>query len=204
MSRTPAHASNQIRDSVAPDPDLEVILAVMSGLLVPIATVFYQAAVQKQRSGIEDARAARTEIENMRRELVNATALLDSVERLVQNHDLGAVSLSPAGQHGIDLTPGWTARYVELVEKTSAALTAVDEAGIKFSALANPFASETPWLEEVHNLQTLLSRALTVETYGAKVRHLRWAIQVAANVLDKADAAFASLFREGGQRWGQG
>jgi len=202
MPRAPSHTSHQIPDPGALDPDIEVILAVLSGVLVPIATVFYQVAVQKGRSGVQDARAARNEIENMRRELTNASALLDSVDRMVKNHGLGLVSLSPAGQHGIDLTPGWHARYIELVEKTAAALTAVDEAGIRFSSLVNPFAPETPWLGEVRNLQILLSRAQTVDTYGAKVRHLRWAIHVAGNVLDNADAAFASLFGGGGQRWG--
>jgi hypothetical protein len=118
--------------------------------------------------------------------------VLDSVERIVKNYGLGLVSLAPVGQHGIELTPGWHARYVELVEKTADALLALDEAGIRFSALTNPFAAETPWLAEVRNLQVLLSRAQTVDTYGAKVRHLRWAIQVAGNVLEKADVAFGT------------
>ena len=202
MTGTAARASPRTTKGDAPDPDLEVLLAVLSGVLVPIATVFYQAAVQRGRSDILDARAARNEMEIMRREVNNASKLLTSVERIIKNNGLGSVSLTPAGQHGIELTPGWHARYVELVEKIAAALLAVDEAGIRFSSLANPLADETPWLNEVHNLQMLLSRAQAVETYGAKVRHLRWAIQVAGNVLDKADAAFGTLIREGGPGWG--
>jgi hypothetical protein len=197
-----AMTPNRSAGSSAPDPDLEVLLALLSGVLVPIATVFYQAAVQKGRSDILDARAARNEIEIMRRELENASELLASVERIVKNYGLGLANLTPAGQHGIELTPGWYARYVELVEKTAKALVAVDEAGIRFSSLANPFAAETPWLAEVHNLQVLLSRAQTTDTYGAKVRHLRWAILVAGNVLEKADAAFGTLFGEDRPKWG--
>lgn len=197
MTLTP----NRGPGSAGLDPDLEVLLAILSGVLVPIATVFYQAAVQKGRSDILDARAARNEIEIMRRELDDASELLASVERIVKNYGLGLANLIPAGQHGIELTPGWYARYVELVEKTAKALVAVDEAGIRFSSLANPFAAETPWLAEVHNLQVLLSRAQTVDTYGAKVRHLRWAVRVAENVLGKADAAFGSVFGEDRPRW---
>jgi len=177
------------------DPDIEALLALLGAFIIPIATSFYQVWAQDRRNLLEDRRAVRGHIQNMRASLDTAQAVLQSIEEIIRSADLTKVSIWPNGSHGIQLSREDSDRYIRMIDETVSALRRADEAAMELSSMYIPTTNNSNWRGELEILQALLNQRNAINTYGDSIKHWRRATRIGKNVLTEASRALGDYAR---------
>jgi len=167
-------------------------LTVVLGLIIPVATSLYQVLAQQRRYTQQDARATLSHIQNIRRGLGTADSVLDYIEPLIRSAGLSPESVWPAGYHGITLSGNSREYYINMMQAIVDNLRRVDSSGMDLANISMPADSREPLIHEVTILQSLLNQASLVQTYGEKLKFLRWSVKQSHYVLAMVERALGA------------
>ena len=172
------------------DPDIEAVITIITGIVIPVATSIYQVIASQNRATIEDQRECLLYIYEMENSINQAEILLDIIENMVLTNNIDDLNIWPIGKNGIVLAQDQVNKYLRVVRELTAILERVDNAGIKSSILVEKESYKKGWSNDVKNLQRIIIKSYQEETYSSRIKCLRRALKIGKNILQGVKKEF--------------
>lgn len=192
------------------DPDLEVLLSLLQGVVVPAITVLgviadsvaiSEGIGQARRDAQEDTRRSFEILLQMENDLYEAEHLLNETNKFIIQHNLAHIQVWPPGINGMRLTQDGYADYLQNVSHICALLRRMDMKGIELSTLIRrPHILSTlqaqlagQWMVDLNQARKLQEKINKAHTFGEKSRYLGFSIKMCRGVIIQSNAVLHDL-----------